>query len=62
LFHAFTHVYTLIQHIKLHKIKHIRFQLSVYIENPFDLREETDLTELNKTKTMANQQFKKVLK
>jgi hypothetical protein len=38
LFHAFnTHVYTLIQHIKLHKIKHVRFQSSVYIETPLSL-------------------------
>ena len=30
------------------------------LENPFDLKEETDLTELKKTKTMASQQFIKV--
>jgi hypothetical protein len=51
--------------IQLHKIKHVRFQSSVYIENPKDLRGKTDLTELNKTKfvyltkTMASQQFNK---
>ena len=44
----------------MHEIKHVRFQSSVYIENSFDLTEETDLTELNKIKTMASQQFKKV--
>jgi hypothetical protein len=52
----------------LHKIKHVRFQSSVYIENPFDLRKKPDLTELNKTKfvyltkTMASQQFNKASK
>jgi hypothetical protein len=48
--------------------KGLLFFYTPCIENPFDLREKTDLAELNKTKfayltkTMASQQFNKASK